>query len=72
MRLGVVLRAWRQERGLTIREVASSMGVSHPTLSRIENGKGVNTEVLLKIMHWLSCEEPKIKCTGELNRVESV
>lgn len=43
--------------GVSLRDAAFSMGVSPATLSRVENGKGVNTEVFARIVHWLVEDE---------------
>jgi transcriptional regulator with XRE-family HTH domain len=53
MRLGTLLLSWRQLGGISQREAALSMGISHPILSRLENGKGVNADTLARIMVWL-------------------
>jgi transcriptional regulator with XRE-family HTH domain len=51
--LGDRLRATRVSRGLSIREVAKEIGVSAPTLSRVERGQHLpERENLLRIARW--------------------
>lgn len=52
--LGVVLRAWRESQRLGIREAAKVIGVSHATLSRIENGKPMDGATLWRVLSWLN------------------
>jgi transcriptional regulator with XRE-family HTH domain len=42
------IRQWRESRGLTLEQLAEAIGVTHPTLSRIENGKVAYTEERLE------------------------
>lgn len=53
MRLGSVIRAWREQNRYGVREAAKLMGVSHATLSRIERGENMDGEVLAKLLRWL-------------------
>lgn len=52
--LGVVLRAWRESQRMGIREAAKTIGISHATLSRIENGKPTDGATLWRLMCWLN------------------
>lgn len=52
--LGIVLRAWRERERMGIREAAKSIGISHATLSRIENGKPTDGATLWRLMCWLN------------------
>jgi transcriptional regulator with XRE-family HTH domain len=52
--LGVVLRAWREGRRMGIREAAKAIGISHSTLSRIENGKPTDGQTLWRVLLWLN------------------
>ena len=47
-RLSTYIRQWRESRGLTLEQLAEAIGVTHPTLSRIENGKVEYTEERLE------------------------
>lgn len=49
--LGRALRARREELGLSLREAAGQMGVSYPTLSRLEHG--TQDAMFLKALAWL-------------------
>ena len=42
------IRQWRESRGLTREQLPEAIGVIHPTLSRIENGKIAYTEERLE------------------------
>lgn len=63
MRLGCLVKSWRHVSGLSTREVASQIGVSPPTINRLEKGKGVDAQTMAKIMLWLTDNEPQ--CLGE-------
>lgn len=53
MQLGQVIRGWRDNQRMGVREAANILGVSPATLSRIENGKPCSQEVLITILDWL-------------------
>jgi transcriptional regulator with XRE-family HTH domain len=57
-RLGEMLRLYRTVRGLTLRETAPHVGISHATLMRIETGQGFDADTLLKLWTWLMRAEP--------------
>lgn len=44
---------YRKQRGLSLREAAKRIGISHSTLGRFEKGKELKTEQFAKIMTWL-------------------
>jgi transcriptional regulator with XRE-family HTH domain len=53
-RLGEMLRLYRTVNRETLREVAPQIGISTPTLMRIETGQpGLDAETLLKLWAWL-------------------
>lgn len=52
--LGEVLKAWRERAGWNVREGADIIGVSHPTLCRLENGETTpDAKTFLAILNWL-------------------
>ena len=51
--IGVVMKTWRHERKLSLRTVASSIGINHRTLDRIERGRDVDGATLIKLINWL-------------------
>ncbi len=53
MRLGKILKGWRESQRLQLRTVADEIGLSHGTLSRIENGKAFDSGTLAKLLLWL-------------------
>lgn len=53
MRLGKILKGWRENQKLQLRTVADDIGISHGTLSRIENDKPCDSGTLMKLLLWL-------------------
>lgn len=63
MELGGFLRELRCERGMTQTDLATAVGRTHPTISRIESGRaGLKTDVLRGIVGAL---EQRIPLTEE-------
>ena len=52
-RLGQMLRAYRVLRGWGLRQHASYMGISYPTLMRIEHGRAMDQATWMKIQGYL-------------------
>lgn len=53
MRLGKIIKGWRDSQRLGIRAVAADIGISHGTLSRVERDENVDGATLIKILFWL-------------------
>jgi transcriptional regulator with XRE-family HTH domain len=53
MRVGPLLRSWRQKHDIGIRELAQEIGVSHGTVSRIERGEEINAATMMKLLNWM-------------------
>jgi transcriptional regulator with XRE-family HTH domain len=51
--LGELVRRRRKAEGLSLREAAEQMGVSAPTLQRVEAGQPPNSANLVRITGWL-------------------
>lgn len=51
--LGVVLKAWRCHKELTLRVAAKNIGISYTALHRIERGYMMNGATLMKVLVWL-------------------
>ncbi|MDO4290396.1 MAG: helix-turn-helix transcriptional regulator [Eggerthellaceae bacterium] len=51
--LGAHLKRVRKEKGISQADYADVIGVSHATLSALENGKGVSTTTLEKALQFL-------------------
>ena len=52
--LGDVLKKWRESSGWNMREAADLMGISAPTLCRIENGESSpDAHTLLALLNWM-------------------
>lgn len=56
MKLGQVIVAYRTINHLNVRTLAREIGISYPTLSRIERGNGCDSATLTKILTWLLAE----------------
>jgi len=66
-RLAESLRALRQTHGLTQEQMARRLGVSRPTLTRLESGSQNTTlETLARLCRALRCEP------GDLFRIDAV
>lgn len=62
MRLGVVIKKYRRIQEVDIREVAKEIGISAPTLMRIEHGRDCDAQTLRLILNWLMDDpEPNTK-----------
>ena len=57
--LGEVINCWRTVRRMGIREAAKVIGVSHATLSRIENGKSADGKTVVRLLDWLLHDAPR-------------
>lgn len=57
MKLGRMLLRYRQSKDLTIRALAKEIGVSFPTLCRIEHGHMADARTLIRILDWLTSPE---------------
>lgn len=53
MKIGSVLRTWREAQKLGLRAVAKQIGINHGTLARIERGEEVDGGTLVKLFIWL-------------------
>ena len=51
--LGEMLTLYRAAHGLTVRELAPIVGISYPTLNRIERGEQCDVATFLKLVAWL-------------------
>lgn len=52
-KLGSVLRCYRLLKELDLRTLAKEIGTSSATLCRIESGRAIDAETLLKILNWM-------------------
>jgi transcriptional regulator with XRE-family HTH domain len=59
--LSELLLLYRSVHRLSLRELAAEIGVSHGTLHRVENGKPIEGETMLKLMNWLFTTEKRTK-----------
>ena len=53
LRVGSILRAWREKHDLTVRHFAPMIGVSIATLSRLERGEQIDAATQLKLIMFL-------------------
>ena len=56
MILGELISAWREKHKVSRRKLATSIGIDHVTLMRIENSdvQAISVESLNKILVWIS------------------
>lgn len=52
-KLGEVLRSYRLHKELGQRELAPMIGISYPTLHRIEHGQAIDAKTLMILLNWL-------------------
>ncbi len=70
--LGDRLRATRVSRGLSIRDVAQEIGVSAPTLSRVERGQHLpERENLLRIARWAGVRLDPVLHPGDARQLRN-
>lgn len=50
--LSEMLRLYRTLRGLTVRQLAPQIGISHATLSRVERGREMDLATFEKLVIW--------------------
>jgi len=53
MKLGKILRAWRETENRQMEDVASEIGISKATLSRLERDNKIRSDVFAKLLLWL-------------------
>jgi transcriptional regulator with XRE-family HTH domain len=59
-----VLKAFRQKHDISLRAFQKQIGISYPTLCRIESGKTMDQASMLKLINWLfntNCESQEVK-----------
>lgn len=52
-KLGLALRSYRLLRDMDLRALGKEIGISAPTLMRIERGRNTDADTLLKILTWM-------------------
>jgi transcriptional regulator with XRE-family HTH domain len=61
MRLGKIVRRWRNAAEIPLRDVALEIGIAPSTLVHMEMGKiPPHSETLIKIIVWLLSDEPEV------------
>lgn len=69
--LGNALRRRREERGLSLRDVAEDTGVSASTLSRIENGTGQpDADNIARLATWLDMPIQRVMHHGHRSQAD--
>jgi transcriptional regulator with XRE-family HTH domain len=54
MKVGKLLRLYRNIEDIGIRDFAANLGIAAATLSRVERGLPMTGKTLAKIIHWLT------------------
>ena len=54
MKLGIMIKLYRQKNDLSARFMSKVLGISNATLSRLENGKKIDSDRLMKILLWVT------------------
>ena len=67
---GAFIKAVRKEKGYTQIEFSEVIGVSHATLSALENGKGVSTHTLEKALNFLGLRLIIVEKSAEVRVTE--
>jgi transcriptional regulator with XRE-family HTH domain len=71
--LGVAIKRRREERGLSLRDVADETDVSASTLSRIENGTGrPDADNIARLTQWLDMPVDRLMNPNRTDKVEAV
>jgi transcriptional regulator with XRE-family HTH domain len=60
MRIAGLIRAWRKDARLSIREAADRIGVDRGALYRLEKGESVNQATVLQLLHWAFGEKDSL------------
>lgn len=63
--LGDLMRRRRKTDGLSLRDAAEQMGVSAPTLQRVEAGQPPNSANLIRIAEWLQLPVEEVLRKGK-------
>lgn len=53
MKIGSVIHRWRTLSDQDLRSVAEEIGISSPTLMRLESGKDPSGETIARVIRWL-------------------
>lgn len=59
MKIGTVLRKYRAIQEINLRDLAKEIGTSAPTLTRLEQGHGIDNVTMLALINWLFSPERK-------------
>ncbi len=55
--MGERLSLMRKNKGLTQKELANNIGVNSNTIYRLENGKNISVDTLIKLLYFFDLEE---------------
>lgn len=53
MILGQVIKSWRKDQDVSLREAAKMMGLNLNALHRLENGRTCDGDNLVRVLKWL-------------------
>jgi transcriptional regulator with XRE-family HTH domain len=53
MKIGELIKTWRDAERVTLRELAPEIGIPVPTLNRVEKGEPMDGRTLAKVITWM-------------------
>jgi transcriptional regulator with XRE-family HTH domain len=56
MKIGKLLKIYCDINNIGLRELATELGISHSTLSRVINGNGMDSQTMQVLINWLFME----------------
>ena len=67
---GEFLKQLRKEKGFTQEQLANALGISHATLSTLENGGSVSTKTLERVWQFLGLRLVLVPKTAQVSVIE--
>ena len=59
MKLGALIKSYMKEQNVSLREMASQIGIDHCTVRNMLIGRDINNESFCKVILWLMKPEEK-------------
>jgi len=71
MKLGKMLRCYREVNRKSVRVFSKEIGLTIATLSRVENGKPVDLRITLVLINWLFGEQKSLESPNTASNSQS-